>query len=135
MNGATAEPELKTISDSPLPEHFQNSENREIFIAWQQVDEPSSLKDVLDIAIWEKLDSLSNKDILKNQLEKRYNDYVLRLKEEYIRSLKVKKADILRLEAETGGTDAELAKLSDQDIDENYQLKEIFSEKARKGQR
>jgi DNA primase len=129
-------PELKSpdyIGVGLLPEYFENSENREIFLAWQQVQDPASLKGNLDVALWEHLDSLISKKILATQIEERYNRYVLRLREEYLRGLERKRAAALTLEAEMGGTAAELAKLEEQGIEASTGLKEVFTQKARRG--
>lgn len=122
-------PELKDSGEAPLPEYFQNSENREIFITWQA--DPSLVRDKLDIAIWEKLDTLLSEKIPQNQLEKRYTRCVLRLKKEYLRNVETKKEQLLALEAETGGTGADIAKLKEQGIEESHQLREVFVEEAR----
>ena len=126
--------ELKSRSEGLLPEYFENSENREIFIAWQQTDDLSSLKDKLDTAVWEHLDSLTNKNILATQIEERYNKYVLRLREEYLRGLERKREAVFTLEAESGGTGADLAKLEEEGIETAVQLREVFTQKARRGQ-
>ncbi len=127
-------PELKNRDGSPLPEYFGNSENREIFIAWQQADDLSSLKDKLDTAIWEHLDTLIAKSIPANQIEPRYTDCVLNLRKKFLQNLEAKKAEVLALEAEVGGTVAELAKLKEQGIETSTRLREIFAQKARRGQ-
>ena len=105
-----------------------------LFLTWKQVDDLASFKENLDAALWEHLDSLSNKNILATQIEKRYNKYVLRLREEYLRGLVRKRAAALTLEAETGGTAAELAKLKEQGIEVSTELREVFTQKARRGQ-
>ena len=127
-------PELKSKDGSLLPEYFENSENREIFVVWQQADDLSALKEKLDPALWEHLDSLVNRNILATRIEERYNKYVLRLREEYLRGLERKKAAALTLEAETGGTAAELAKLKEQGIEVSDELRKVFTQKAKRGQ-
>ncbi|MFC2048453.1 DNA primase [Chloroflexota bacterium] len=126
-------PELKNRDESLLPEYFENSENREIFIAWQQADDLPSLKDKLDTAIWEHLDTLINKTILATQIEERYNKYVLRLNEEHLRGLERKREAVFTLEAESGGTGADLAKLEEEGIETAIQLGKVFTQKARRG--
>jgi DNA primase len=123
--------ELKECSQEPLPEYFENSENREIFTAWQQSDDILSLKGRLDTAIQEHLNSLMNKDLMDNRIEQKYTDCVLRLRERFLRSLEVKRAAALALEAELGGSAAELAKLKEQGIDTSTQLGEVFTQKSR----
>ena len=125
-------PELKNRSDELLPEYFQNSENREIFVAWQQITDLTSLKEKLDPAIWDKLDYLATRSLLSDRIESKYADCVLRLREEFLRGLEMKRAAIFSQEAETGGTAAELAKLEEQGIEVSAQLGELF---ARKSQR
>ncbi len=126
-------PELKNKSEGLLPEYFANSENREVFITWQQAEDPSSLKDQLDTAIWEHLDALINKDIPASQIEQKYANCVLRLREKFLRSLETKREAALTLEAETGGTVAEIAKLKEQGIEVSIQLGEVFTQKAGRG--
>jgi len=125
-------PELKNKSECLLPEYFENSENREIFIVWQQTDGPSSLKAQLDTAIWEHLDALINKNIPANQIEQKYADCVLRLREKFLRGLETKREASLTLEAEVGGTVAELAKLKEQGMEVSTGLREVFTQKARR---
>jgi len=117
-----------------LPEYFENSENREIFVIWQQTDDLSSIKENLDPALWEHLDSLVNKNILATQIEERYNKYVLRLREEYLRGLERKREAVFTLEAEAGGAGADLAKLKEEGIEPSIRLGEVFTQKARRGQ-
>ncbi|GAI66342.1 unnamed protein product, partial [marine sediment metagenome] len=114
-------PALKSLSQQPSPEYFQNSENRAIFSAWQQASDLSSLKDKLDPAIWEHLDYLlsylKKRGVPTNQIEARYVNCVLRLREEFLRNLEVKRGAALALEAELGGNTAELAKLEELGIE------------------
>ncbi len=125
-------PELKALSQHPLPEYFEGSENREIFVAWQQASDLSSLKDKLDLAIWEHLDYLLTKSLPPNQIEEKYADAALLLREGFLRGLATKREAALALEAELGGTAAELAKLEEQGIEISLQLGEVFSQKSRK---
>ncbi len=126
-------PELKARNEGLSPEYFENSENREIFIAWQQANDLSSLKDKLDVALWEHLDSLIGKSILDTQMEQRYTNYILRLREEYLKGLARKRAAELASEAEAGGTAAELAKLKEQGIEVSIQLGQVFTQKSQRG--
>ncbi len=127
-------PELKGRNEGLLPEYFENSENREIFTAWQQAKDLSLLNDELDSAIWEHLDSLITRSLPANQVEQKYANCVLRLREKSLRGLAEKRAEVLALEAESGGTAAELAKLGEQDIEVSVQLGEVFTQKSRGSQ-
>jgi len=123
--------ELKENSQDLLPEYFQNSENREIFTVWRESSDLPSLKDRLDPAMWDKLDALINENIHDDRIEKRYADFVLRLREEYLRNLELKRASVFTLEAEAGGAGADLAKLQEEGIEPSTQLKEVFTRKTR----
>ena len=122
-------PELKDSCEGILPEYFEHSENREIFTAWQQAADPDSLKEKLDPALHEYLDSLVNKSLLPNQLELRYAEYLRQLRIRFLKSLEAKRAGIFALEAEAGGTDAELAKLEEEGIEPSIGLREAYSQK------
>jgi len=126
-------PELKDRSGGPLPEYFEGSQNREIFIAWQQANDLSSLRDKLDTALHGEVDALINKSLPANQIEPKYANCVLRLREKFLRGLAAKTEEVLALEAESGGTAAELAKLEEQGIEVSVQLGEVFAQKARRG--
>ena len=110
----------------------ENSENREIFLVWQKADDLESLREKLDTAIHEHLDSLLTKNLPPTSGTERENvivAYILRLREEYLRSLEAKREEALALAAESGGTAAELAKLQEQGIDVSIQLGEVFTQR------
>ena len=128
-------PELKDSCQGLLAEYFENSENHEIFIAWQQASDLPSLKAELDTTIWEHLDSLITRNLPPaSQTERQYSftDCILRLREKFLRSLETKQEAVLALEAELGGTAAELAKLQEQGIEVSIQLGEVFAQKGRR---
>ncbi|UCD53968.1 MAG: DNA primase [Dehalococcoidia bacterium] len=125
-------PELKGSSQHPPPEYFESSENREIFVAWQKVDDLSSLKEQLDPTIREYVDRLAAKSLPPNQIEEKYADCVRRLREAFLRGLVTKAEAALAAERELGGAAAELAKLEEQGIEVIVQLGEVFAEKGRK---
>ncbi len=124
-------PELKTHCQGLLPEYFENSENREIFLTWQDVNDLAALKEKLDVAVHEHLDSLLNKSLPPTDRAKREDviaDCILRLKEKFLRSLAAKGGEALALGAESGGTVAEQAK----QVEISVQLGEIFTQKSRR---
>ncbi|MFC1913975.1 DNA primase [Chloroflexota bacterium] len=125
--------ELKTADQELPPKYFQNSENREIFTAWQRVDDLSSLKGELEPALHEQLDYLVGKSLPSNRVEERYADFVRSLKLRFFRNLEARKAEKLALEAETGGAGADLAKLEEQGMEPSTQIREIFQQKLRGG--
>ncbi|MFC2010304.1 DNA primase [Chloroflexota bacterium] len=120
-------PELKNIDADLKPDYFESSENREIFTAWRQADAPLSLKDTLDNALWEYYDALVNREILATKLDERYNKYVLRLQEDYLRSLARKRAAASEPEGKAAGLPKE------EDIEVTSSLREVFSKKSRRG--
>ncbi len=122
--------ELKAQCQDLLPEYFEGSKNREIFIGYQQVDDLSALRGRLDSALYEHLDYLVNKSQRDTQLERRCAECVLRLREKYLRSLETKKAQALASAAESGGSTAELAELQEQGIEGSVQLGEVFAQKG-----
>jgi DNA primase len=124
-------PELKVHVQTLVPEYFENSENREIFLAWQKADDLSALKEQLDTAIEEHLDSLIKRDLPGGQLEQKCTDCVLNLKKNYYQSLEAKSAERLAREAESGGSDAELAKQKEQGIEPSVQLREVFTQRVK----
>jgi DNA primase len=123
-------PELRNSARELLPEYFENSENREIFIAWQQSDK-IELKEKLEPEIHEHFDSLLTRKLLSDKIEQKYAECALRLREKFFRSLTMKIQSVLALEAESGGGAAELAKLKEQGIEANTQLAEVLAQKNR----
>ncbi len=128
-------PELKGQSAGLLPEYFDNSENREIFLALQKegVNDIASLRDKLDAAIWEHLEVVASRDIPTGQIEQKFAECILSLRKKFLQSLETKKAEVLFAERETGGTAAELAKQEEQGVDVKNKLLEVFSQKTSKG--
>jgi DNA primase len=123
--------ELKAWAYAIKPEYFQNSENREIFLAWQGAGDASALENMLEPAIREYLAYLRAKDIPVSQIEQKLADCVVGLRETYYRSIELDKGEILSAEREVGGDEAELAKLLEQGIDASVQLGEVFRQRGK----
>ena len=115
-------PEFKEKSLGVPTEYFENSENREIFVAWQQSADEESLKEKLDEILRDYLAALSSKNILATKVNERYNEYVLRLKEDYLRSL-ARKGEMVKTAGEFPG---------EKDIELTDNLREIFNRRARR---
>jgi DNA primase len=124
-------PELRESAQGLLPEYFENSENREIFIAWQQSDKIELVKEKLEPEIHEHLESLLTRELLSDKIEQKYAECALDLQEKHYRSLIRKIGAVLAQEAESGGGAAELAKLKEQGIEANTQLAEVLAQKNR----
>jgi DNA primase len=122
-------PELKRRQESPAPEYFASSENREIFAAWQEADDLSSLKESIEPAIHEHLDAIISKSLpaTKNDIEQRYVDCVMELRKTYLKGLAAKKA-------EAGDAGADITGL-EEDVAISTQLREIFARKNRSSRR
>jgi len=133
-------PELKAESTALSPDHFENTENRELFVKWQQSDDPASLENSLDITLQEHLQSLLSRDfpptLKENEAIRRetIDDCVMRLQERRLRNLEVEKQELLAIEAETGGTAAQLAKLEEQGLEISKQLREVFTKQKHRRQ-
>jgi DNA primase len=121
-------PELK-IDEELLPEYFESSQNREIFIARQESAKIEELRERLDPAVYEHLDALLGRSLSPNKIEEKYTECALRLRERYLRGLAAKIEAVLAQEAESGGRAADLAKLKEQGIEVNNQLGEVFARK------
>jgi DNA primase len=125
-------PELKRQEEELLPEYFENSENREIFIAWQRNAKIEAIRKKLEPAIHEHLDWLATRQLLSNNLEQKYTECALELREKFYRNLKSKQEVVLDLEAQSGGTAAELAKLKELGIEVDRKLAEVVAQKSRR---
>ena len=124
-------PELKSKDEGLSPEYFENSENREIFIAWQRSGKIEALKEKLDPATHEHLDSLLTRNLSSAKIEQKYAECALELREKFYRSLATKIEAVLALEAQSGGTAAELAKLKELGTEATIQLGEVFAQQSR----
>jgi len=125
-------PELKRQDEGLRQEHFENSENREIFIAWQGSAKIEAIRKNLEPAIHQHLDSLATRPLLSNNLEQKYAQCALELREKFYRNLKSKQEVVLDLEAQSGGTAAELAKLNELGIEVDRKLAEVVAQKSRR---
>ena len=119
-------PEIKTKCRDLLAEYFENSENRAIFDLYQLAAEPAIARESLDPAIQEHFDSLVSRKLPGNEIESRYSECLLRLRERYLRNIKRRQEEALALEAESGDRAAVLAKLEELGTGEDQELKKIF---------
>lgn len=122
-------PELRSLGKATDPDYFENSENRQIFLAWCD-DSEGSLENVqktVDVAIHDHLSRLAGKIVPPSGIERKYNDCVLRLREQFLRNLERKREALLMGEV---GSATELAKSKEV----STELKRIFEMKARREQ-
>jgi DNA primase len=118
-------PELKNREED-LSSYIVNSENREIFHAWQDAADILSLKEHIDPAIHEHIDAIVNKSLPgpRNNIEGRFNDCVMELRKTYLRNLAARRA-------ESGEAGVDTTRL-EEDIDISNQLRELDSRKSKK---
>ncbi|MFH1169512.1 MAG: DNA primase [Chloroflexota bacterium] len=122
-------PELKGSREDLSPEYFESSENREIFNAWQQSANLAELKQKLDSAVHENLDSLTGKTLSATIIEERYADCALRLRIRYLKRLEARRAEVFALDVDSEGESGALTRLEEQGIEPSIRLREVFSQK------
>jgi len=133
-------PELRPLAqDQELSsEHFESTENREVFVKWQHSSDISNLENKLDTSLLEHLYYLVKKnfppDIQKSEQTRHdaLGDCILRLKEKLFRKLETEKEAMLEIEREKGGISSELSKLEEQGIKSGQQLQDVFVKKRKK---
>lgn len=129
-------PELRPRTAELLPEYFERIENRELLLKLKENGDYDTIKDNLDRSLHDYLESLQAKefppsiDESDNLRQQTMDDCILRLQEKWLRNLEARKAELLTMEAESGGSAAELTKLQEQGIEESKQLKSIFTRRG-----
>jgi DNA primase len=129
-------PELKSESTELSPDYFENTENRELFEKWRHTDTLATLRNSLDSALQEYLDNLMSRVfpsiITENESVRRetIGECVTRLHERRLRTLRSQNEELLAIEAEIGGTAAQLAKLEEQGVEIARQLQEVFMKQS-----
>jgi len=118
-------PELKNREED-LSIYIVNSENREIFRAWQDCADIPSLKERIDPAILDHVDAILNKVMPgpRNNIEGRFNDCVMELRKTYLRNLAARRA-------ESGEPGVDTARL-EEDVEISNQLRELDASKSKK---
>jgi len=125
-------PELKSESTELSPEHFENTENRELFTKWSNCNDIAKIKNGLDIVLQEHLNNLLSRafpSIITDNESVRHEtmeDCAVRLQERRLRNLESQNQELLAVEAEIGGTAAQLAKLEEQGLEITRQLQKVF---------
>ncbi len=130
-------PELRSECTMLSPDYFERTENRELFLQWQQNPDPETLRNSLSTALHEHLNNLLAQSLpvtlRENEEEQRQdlNECITRLQERWLRSLVAKKAELL---SETEEITEQLNKLEEQGIEESRQLKQIFAMQSHRRQ-
>jgi DNA primase len=132
-------PELRPLARELSPEHFESTENREVFVKWQHSSDISNLESKLDTSLLEHLYYLVDKNFpfppaIRESERARHLDLaqcILRLQEELSRKLEREKEAMLEIEREKGGISSELSKLEEQGINSGQKLQEVFVKKEK----
>jgi len=125
-------PELKANTAVIAPEYFLNSENREVFVSWNKVDDLTKLRDTLDQALQEHLDVLTSRELPSDRIDEKDADYRHRMEERYYKKLAEEIGEILAVEVAEKGSGADIAKLKEIGIEYPLRLKEIYERKNRR---
>ena len=115
-------PDLQLDTGELLADYFENSENRAIFDKWQEFHNSALIQQSLDATIQEHFDSLLKKHIPPDSLQEKYNQVLLRLREDYVRNIVRRKSEAFELEDARGA----VSDIQDQGIDDIIKLREIF---------
>ena len=130
--------ELRPLAGELSLEHFEFTENREVFVKWQHSSDISDLESKLDSSLLEHLYYLVNKifppTLQGNERMRRFDlaNCILRLQEKLSRKLETEKETMLEIEREKGGISSELSKLEEQGLNSGQQLQEVFVKKGKK---
>lgn len=131
-------PELRPVAGELSPEHFECTENREVFLKWQHSSQIPVLESELDRSLVEHLYYLVGRNFppaIRASERTRHSalaDCVLRLQEKLSRKLESEKEAVLELERERGGISSELSKLTEQGVDSGQRLQDVFVKRGRK---
>jgi DNA primase len=130
-------PGLRPLTQELSQEHFESTENREVFVKWQHSSDISDLESGLDTSLLEHLYYLVNKNfppaVQESERTRHFDlaDCILRLQEKLSRKLETEKEAALEIEREKGGISSELSKLEERGINSGQQLHELFVKKGK----
>ncbi|OGO32686.1 MAG: DNA primase [Chloroflexi bacterium RBG_16_56_11] len=126
-------PGLKTQGED-LSAYLENSENREIYFTWRDCDDPALLREKLDPAIHDHLEAILRRTLPagRNDIQQRYEDCVMELEKRHLKNFEARRAEILAMEAASGGAGADVARLEQEGIEPSTRLRDL---EARKGQK
>jgi DNA primase len=131
-------PQLREAARELSAEHFQSTENREIFAQWDSCQDIPELTQKLDDNLLEHLNYLLDRtfppDIQQKERTRQVaiSDCILRLQEMLSKRLEAGIEAVLNLERQEEGVGAELAKLEQTGIEPGQRLQEIFVKQKQK---
>ena len=133
-------PELRERGEQLLPEYFESTENRELFLAWRDSPGMEMLRQSLDVNLHHHLESLINRALppaSEREFEDAFVDCLRRLEEQRLRRLKALE-EVLIAEAESEGDKNVITEpvetLLQKALEPSTQLKDVF-EKGRREQK
>ena len=121
-------PELRDKAKELSPEHFERTENREIFTTWSMSRDIEKLLDKLDIDLREHLSYLQKRALppaTDKDQERALAECILRLEERRLLNLKIQEESLLS-DAEFEGRKEDIAALQQRGVEINLKLKETF---------
>jgi DNA primase len=131
-------PQLREAARELSAEHFEGTENREIFAQWDSCQDIPELTQKLDDNLLEHLNYLLDRtfppDIQQKERTRQVaiSDCILRLQEMLSKRLETGIEAVLNLERQEEGVGAELAKLEQTGIEPGQRLQEIFVKQKQK---
>ena len=131
-------PTLRERAANLEREHFETTENRQLFEAWQQDDDADKLRSSLDAPLVEHLDFLLSKPFppgVPNDEEtqqRALDECILRLHERQAKRHQFLMEITLERERQEQGLDAELATLDQRGLASNERLQQIFLQRDRR---
>jgi DNA primase len=131
-------PELRPLAQELSPEHFECTENREVFNKWRDSPDMTDIESKLDTSLLEHLYYMVIRNfppaVRESGIARQFDlaNTILRLQENLSRKLETEKEAMLELEREKGGVSAELSRLEERGIDSGQQLQDVFVKKGKK---
>lgn len=121
-------PELKGLAEGLTAKYFENTENRVVFENWLLEADIDRLRESIPASLGDHFSLLLNRAFPPTDpLEKKkaLKDCILRLRENYLKNLKIKEAFIL---AEPG--DADTSRILTDGLELNVKLKDVFKQRG-----
>jgi DNA primase len=121
-------PDLRSHASDVQMDFFLNTEDREIFLAWQNTADVDSLRESLDISLLEHLNtitSMATPPLQGEAQERALRQCTNRLRERWLRDLKAKE-QVLISEIEAAGKPTDLQEIQKSAVKLNAELGEVF---------
>ena len=123
-------PVLRAKGVKILPEYFSHTENRELFLLWQNASSTETLLINVEMPVKEHLNYLVNKNIppmSDKDLEIAFDDSVRHLREQHLRDLKLKEA-FLFSDPDVAQNIPDMDVVQQEGLTHNTQLRDLFNQ-------